>query len=198
MFGIEANSQNASAKRPSNRMIKAMKVSNQDWRLDKDDKPFDPTPFLGFGKIILWGGNAFASRLPDHPKWFVWNKRPGVRSDDNSDCELAWTNLPGKAVRKYDQLWKGVCRAGRENLSRGGPKLHTFQKPVGLGRFCIAQAKLKPTDKVIDFFGGSGSFAVAALELGHPVLIAEKERELFEMICDRVTLAQLPLRLPYA
>lgn len=190
MYGMGATTKGRSAGR-GRHFTKGMFVDNVDWKIDEDRRAFDPAPFLDFRRIVLWGGNHCAHLLPPSPKWFVWNKRPnGTPSDDNSDAELAWTNLPGKAIRQYDHLWKGVCRSGRENLSRGGAKLHPFQKPVGLGKFCIAQAKLKPGEAVIDFFGGSGAFAVAALELGHPVVIVEKERHFFDVICERVGLAQ--------
>lgn len=184
------NAKGGTNKRGSH-FLGGMTVDNKDWKIDDDGKPFDPAPFLDFRRIVLWGANHFSHLLPCSPKWFIWNKRPnGTPSDDNSDCELAWTNLPGQAVRKYDHLWRGICRAGRENLSRGGAKLHPFQKPVGLGKFCIAQAKLEPGASVIDFFGGSGAFAVAALEMGHPVTIVEKERHFFEVICEQVERAQ--------
>lgn len=29
-----------------------------------DDAPFDPVPYLGFDKVILWGANHYADRLP--------------------------------------------------------------------------------------------------------------------------------------
>lgn len=190
MYGMGATTKGKTAKR-GRRFIGGTHVDNVDWSIDEDLRPFDPTPFLSYRKIVLWGGVHFAHLLPPSPKWIVWDKRDGRPSDDNSDCELAWTNLPGKAIRMYRQLWRGVCRAGRENLSRGGAKLHPFQKPVDLGKFCIAQAKLKPGEKVIDFFGGSGAFAVAALEMGHPVVIVEKERHFFEIICAQVDKAQV-------
>ncbi len=62
-----------------------------------DDKPFDPTPWLASERLILWGGNHFASRLPSESCWLTWDKRDGQGSNDNADCELAWTNLGGPA-----------------------------------------------------------------------------------------------------
>ncbi|MDQ3804295.1 MAG: site-specific DNA-methyltransferase [Acidobacteriota bacterium] len=186
------NAKGGSNKRGSH-YLGGMVVDNKDWQIEDDGVSFDPAPFLGFRRVVLWGANHFSHRLPGHnPKWLVWNKRPnGTPSDNNSDCELAWTNLPGQAVRKYDHLWRGVCRSGRENLSRGGAKLHPFQKPVGLGKFCIKQAKLAPGEAVIDFFAGSGAFGVAALEMGHPVVLVEKERHFFETCCEQVERAQM-------
>lgn len=43
-----------------------------------DDEPFDPAHLLALGvPTVLWGGNCFASRLPDSGGWFVWDKRGG-------------------------------------------------------------------------------------------------------------------------
>ena len=190
MYGKGATTKGATKGRGAGRIVGGSAIDEFDWKIDDDNKPFDPTPFLWFRKIVFWGGENYAHLLPPSPKWLVWDKRDGSPSDDNSDAELAWTNVPGKAIRVYRQLWRGVCRAGRENLSRGGAKLHPFQKPVGLGKFCILQAKLQPGETVIDLFAGSGAFGVAALELGHPVVLVEKEKHFFDICCDQVERAQ--------
>src|ERR1035438_5034670 len=67
-----------------------------------DDKPFDPSPFLRFKTVVLWGANFYASRLPDNGGWLVFNKRgDGLPSEICfGDCELAWTNI-GQSVRMY-------------------------------------------------------------------------------------------------
>src|SRR4029450_5909734 len=56
-----------------------------------DDQPFDPTPWLRYPQVILWGANHYASRLPDSPAWLTWYKRCGKTPDDFADCEHAWT-----------------------------------------------------------------------------------------------------------
>ena len=48
-------------------------------------------------RIALFGANHFASHLPDSSRWFVWDKRPGMRSMDFADCELCWCSTPGPA-----------------------------------------------------------------------------------------------------
>ena len=46
-----------------------------------DDKPFDPSPYLGIAKrVVLWGANHYADRLPSSPAWLVWDKRDGMPS----------------------------------------------------------------------------------------------------------------------
>ena len=37
-----------------------------DWKspIIGDDKPFDPSPYLKFPRVVLWGSNHFSQRLP--------------------------------------------------------------------------------------------------------------------------------------
>lgn len=58
---------------------------------------------------VLFGANNFASRLPDSRGWFVWDKRPGMKSMCFSDCEIAWSSLdqPARMIR---YPWSGNAR----------------------------------------------------------------------------------------
>lgn len=128
-----------------------------------DDRLFDPAHLLELNtKTILWGANHYADQLPLSRTWLVWDKREGITSNDNADCELAWSNLGGPA-RLYHHLWSGVLRAS-ENGER---VLHPTQKPVQLLSWCIQLAKLKPNSLIYDPYMGSGPCAVAAKLLGH-------------------------------
>ncbi|MBE3132779.1 MAG: ParB N-terminal domain-containing protein [Acidobacteria bacterium] len=75
-----------------------------------DDTPFSPTHLLEMNlPMILWGGNHYASRLPDSPSWLVWDKRRGTSVNDFADCELAWTNL-GTVARVFAHMWNGMLK----------------------------------------------------------------------------------------
>lgn len=128
-----------------------------------DHQRFDPTPWLRFPRIALFGANHMDG-LPVGGRWIVWDKRRDTTPDSHSDCELIWTNVPG-ADRIHRQLWRGICREGEENISRSR-KLHTNQKPVALLTFVLQQLGAKPGDLVIDPFMGSGSTGIAALRMG--------------------------------
>lgn len=158
--------------------------ASPDYFVYGDDKPFDPSPWLGYEKVILWGGIHFAQRLPDSRAWLVWDKREGQTSDNQADCEVAWSNLPGPA-RLYSQLWRGMCRRGEENVSRQS-RSHPTQKPVGLMAWCIEQAKLEPGSVICDPYMGSGTTGVAATRLGHRFIGVEYVREHFETACERI------------
>ena len=157
-----------------------------------EDKQFDPSPWLEFPVCILWGANNFASRLPDSRGWLVWDKRPNCSSDDNGDCELAFTSLD-KVIRKHSQLWKGCIRQGEDNLSRrlGEPLPHPTTKPVELMRWCVAMT----TGDILDPFMGSGTTGVACMNLGRKFIGIEIERKYFDIARERIENAQRQARM---
>lgn len=122
-----------------------------------DDRPFDPTPLLGWAEhTILFGGNYFASRLPDSRCWLVWDKN---MSGNFSDAELAWTDFD-EVVRLYRYTWNGVVRAGSRALE-GVHRFHPTQKPVGLLRQILEDFS-EAGQLIADLYLGSGSVMVAA------------------------------------
>jgi site-specific DNA-methyltransferase (adenine-specific)/modification methylase len=145
-----------------------------------DDVPFDPAHLLALQtKTILWGANYYADKLPPSRCWLAWDKREGTTSDDNADCELAWTNLDMPA-RLFAHLWRGVCRASEV----GSAPLHPTQKPVTLMRWCLVRAKLLPGALVFDPYMGSGPIAKACKELGYRYIGCE----LVERYCETTVL----------
>lgn len=111
-------------------------------------EPFDPAPLLTLAPtVVLWGANYYADRLPANGKWLAWDKRENTTPDDGADVELAWTNLRGVS-RMHRQLWRGICRRGEENISRGQRKLHPNQKPAALMDWCLQQAGITDADTV--------------------------------------------------
>lgn len=183
-YGISANVKGESSRR-GEREFKGMVVKPKDWRvIEGDDQPFDPAPFLVYPEVVLFGANHFCSKLPDASCWIVWDKREGGKSDDNADCELAWTNFKGPA-RLYHHLWRGWMRAGRENIAISGDKLHPFQKPVGLMKFCLKFSKT--TGIVCDPFMGSGTTLLAAKESGREAVGIEIDERDCEIAARRMS-----------
>jgi site-specific DNA-methyltransferase (adenine-specific) len=184
MYGASANIKGLSSQR-GRRTFKGLAVEPKDWSLQaRDDEPFDPKPFLNFPELVLWGGNYHASRLPDSPTWIVWDKRAGGSSDDNADCELAWSNLGGPA-RVFTHLWRGWIRAGRENIAIEGEKLHPFQKPFALMCFCLSLSRT--TGTVLDPFTGSGTALLAAKYWGRRAIGIEIEEKYCEIAAKRLS-----------
>jgi site-specific DNA-methyltransferase (adenine-specific) len=144
-----------------------------------DDKPFDPAPFLSFKKLVLWGGNNYASRLPDNGGWLVWDKTPmGMkRGFAQSHAELAWTNC-GRMVRKFPFQWGGEAHGGE-------PHYHPTQKPVALLEWCLQI--VGDAELILDPFMGSCPVGIASLRAGRKFIGVEISPVYFEIACERLT-----------
>ncbi len=117
-----------------------------------NDRPFDPSHLLHFPRIVLWGANHYASRLPDQRGWLFWDKRAETGSNDGGDGELAWTNLR-TPIRRFTHLWRGVARASETGVAHLGPT----QKPVALVEWVFRErAKLRRGDVVVVPYLGTG------------------------------------------
>ncbi len=152
-FGI-----NLHARKGGGSRSKATTALNN-YRIVGDKTPFDPAHLLNYRRVILWGGNHFASRLPDTRCWLVWDKRKGGKSDDQADAEIAYTNFD-EPTRLYSHLWRGMIKDSEKDQRR----IHPTQKPVSLMRWCLTIAK--PLGVVCDPYMGSGSTLRAALDMG--------------------------------
>lgn len=146
-----------------------------------DEKPFDPAPLLSLApKIVLWGGNHFADRLPASPAWLIWDKRAASNhSNDFADCEMAWTNRKGVA-RVFRHQWDGMIRASERGIER----VHPTQKPIELMRWCIAQ--IGDAARIVDPFMGSGTTGVACAMMGRGFVGIEIDEGYFDIACDRI------------
>ena len=144
-----------------------------------DDKPFDPSPLLLFGRCVLWGANHYADKLPPSGGWIVWDKDLGLNQNNFSDCELAWSNLSA-GVRCFRHLWKGVLRD-----SEIGWHVHPTQKPVSLMRW-ILERWTQPGDLILDPYMGSGPVGKAALDLGRRYVGIEIEERYCEIAVQRL------------
>lgn len=126
-------------------------------RVAGDAETFDPSWLLAYSRLILWGANWYADRLPASGGWIVWDKTPrGIKEGFHaSHAELAWTNVRS-SILKVPLQWGGEARNGE-------PHLHPTQKPVALMRVLIEKFT-EPGDMVLDPYMGSGPIAQACAE----------------------------------
>ena len=120
-----------------------------------------------FNHAIIWGGNYFASDLPDGRGWLVWNKKNGQSSF--ADAELAWTNL--------DQAVRMIA----ENVGTIGDRAHPTQKPVQVMRWAIEMT----SGDLLDPFLGSGTTLIAAEQLGRKCYGMEISPQYCDVIVKR-------------
>ena len=141
-----------------------------------DDQPFDPSPWLGFPKVVLWGGNYYP--LPVGTT-LVWIKR----HDDNfgkflGDAEVAWMKGGETVYCKRDVSMNGK--------GANFPNLHPTQKPVGIMAWCMDKAKVAEGETVIDPYMGSGTTGIACIRTGRNFIGIEKDPEHFETARKRI------------
>jgi DNA modification methylase len=141
-----------------------------------DDKPFDPTPFLRYEKVVLWGSNHYAERLPVGTT-LVWLKRfdEGFGSF-LSDAEVAWMK-GGHGV---------YCVRDTSMYAKTKERCHPCQKPVGLMRWCLERAKVPAGATVFDGYMGSGTTALACIQTGRPFIGCEVVPEYFDLAVRRI------------
>jgi site-specific DNA-methyltransferase (adenine-specific) len=158
--------------------------------IEGDDKPFDPTPWLLFPTVVMFGANYYAKLLPASGAWIVWDKVDGLPSkreigfNDNSDCELIWTNV-GNAARIIRHRWMGAMKASEQTERR----VHPTQKPIELMRQIIRHYT-KPGDTVLDPYMGSGTTGVAALMEGRSFVGIELDPGYYEIAKRRIEQVQ--------
>lgn len=129
----------------------------------RDDEPFDPTPWLSYENVILWGANHFWGSLP-RGSALVWLKRNDhALGSFLSDAEIAYFSS-GSGVYVYRHVFAGSQRALEAGRGPYAGSAHSTQKPVGLMSWCLG--KLKNPGVVLDPFMGSGTTLVAARDLG--------------------------------
>jgi len=141
-----------------------------------DDQPFDPTPWLACEKVVLFGSNHFAQRLPVGTT-LVWLKRFDIGFGTFlSDAEIAWMKGGCGVYAKRDVSMTG------EALTR----IHPNQKPVPIMIWCMEMAKVQEGKTVLDPYSGSCSTGIACIRTGRKFIGIEKDPTHFQTALDRI------------
>lgn len=146
-----------------------------------DAEPFNPMHILGFSRVVCWGANFYADKLPGG-RWLLWDKQNGGGAGDFSEFEIAWDSH-GTAIKAFRHMWLGVQR----DSEVGEARLHPTQKPVALMRWCIG---FSAHPRIIDPFMGCATTGVAAVQMGRDFIGIEREPKYFDIACKRIEDAQ--------
>ena len=150
-----------------------------------DDHLFDPTPWLKFEHVVLWGWNHYAERLPVGTT-LVWIKRnTAAFGSFLSDAEIAWMK-GGHGV---------YCRKDLSNNSIARERVHPNQKPVTLMEWCLNKAKVPQGATVLDPYMGSGTTGVACIQTDRNFIGIEIDPAYFEIAKNRIREAQMQPQL---
>lgn len=149
-------------------------------KIEGDDAAFDPTPWIKYPKVCLFGFNSFSSSL-DRGSVLVWLKRREQKIGKFlSDCELAWMK-GGYGVYMFWHVWDGFDRA-----SERGKSLHPSQKPVKLMEWCLDKMNVPIGATVLDPYMGSGPVGVACMNTGRKFIGIEKDPDYFRIAVKRI------------
>lgn len=142
-----------------------------------DDKPFDPTPWLGFRRVVLFGANCFSNRLPVG-SLLVWDKRFANGEAFLADGEVAWMN-------KGHGVYIRSCTS--QGFVRPEPIEHPTQKPVQIMRWVLDKAGIPENATVLDPFCGSGTTGVACVQTGRNFIGIEIDEKYCEIARRRIS-----------
>ena len=144
-----------------------------------DEKPFDPSFLLAYGKSqIIWGWNNYPNLLP-RGACLVWLKR----------LDAGFGSFLSDAETAFMSKGHGVyCKRDLSNNAITKERSHPTQKPVSLMHWCLEF--FPHANTVLDPFMGSGTTGVACAQLGKAFTGIERERKYFDIACERIARAQ--------
>lgn len=126
---------------------------------------------------IIWGGNYFTDILEPVRGWIVWDKMGENFTAINN--ELAWTSFDKKI-----KIFSRVHGLDKGFMNKDGGGIHPTEKPVALYKW-ILDNYTKPTDTILDCFGGSMSNAIACHMKRRKLTIIELDVDYFKSALNR-------------
>jgi len=161
----------------------ARRIYNDDWDSDRPNKEYFKEIIRVSNQVLIFGGNYFADILPQGTHWIVWDKLNTMPTF--GDCELIWTNLNRKSIKKL--VWEYNGLLGKEDN-----RYHPTQKPIKLLHDLIEKYS-KETDVIFDPFLGSGTTARACKDLGRKCIGIEISKEYCDIAVQRLAQEVLPI-----
>jgi hypothetical protein len=123
---------------------------------------------------IIWGANFF-NCFEAKGGAIVWDKAQPMPNFSKADIASSSHFQKTEIVRIP---WTNF------DVARVAETCHPCERPVALYRWCIEY--IPKVKSVIDPFLGSGSSAVAALQLGRKFIGIEREAKYFDIACKRI------------
>ena len=146
-------------------------------RIRGDTKEFNPSPFMNYKSVILWGFHHYPQRL-HRGTVLIWIKKyPNAYGTFLSDADLAWMNS-GCGVYISETI---------NPASFQKEKIHPTQKPIVLMAWCLSF--IPKAEIILDPYMGSGTTGCACMQLGRRFIGIEIEKKYFEIAKDRIQTA---------
>ena len=179
-YGI---SQSAFRKEPSNKATAPTDYHNAVYKQSPPScEYFDELRRVSKNQII-WGGNYYCQFLRPSCKWIFWDKC--TEDTQWGDGELAATSFTG-SIKKFKFAWNGMIQGDMKNKEE---RIHPTQKPVKLYEWLLSNYA-KPGQRILDTHLGSGSHAIAAINMGFDFVGCELDKDYYDASLKRIKNAQ--------
>lgn len=157
-------------------------VGRSDWEdIEGDREPFDPSPWMRYKKVVLWGANHFGQRLPVGTTLIWIKKADHLFGEFLSDAEVGWQK-GGHGVYCFRKQFPPPSR-----IKEGAGKCcHPNQKPVTLMEWVLKRLNLPDDATVYDPYLGSGTTGVACMNLGYKFVGCEVVPQYFDEAFHRL------------
>lgn len=116
---------------------------------------------------IIWGSN-FYTKINLSGGRIIWNKHGTAFGE----AEEAYCSM-FKAIYIFDYTWNGMLQGDMRNKEI---RIHPTQKPIALYKWLLSHYA-HPGDKLFDSHSGSGSFRIAAYDMGFDLVSCELDHE---------------------
>lgn len=136
---------------------------------------------------IIFGGNYFIEHLKNTSCFIIWDK---MNTGNFADAELLWTSFK-TSTRIYKYKWNGMIQ---EDMKNKQIRKHPTEKPINL-LINILKNYSNESDLIFDGFAGSGTTALACIELNRRFICVEKDLDYYNIAKKRIEDEQSQLRL---
>ena len=157
----------------SNRICKEAKINTWDTKPTQD---YFNELFRVSQHQIIFGANNFT--LPPTEYFIVWDKEQTV--DNFASAEYMWTN-----VRQPAKVFRYSIHKEMAYRKATNGKQHPTQKPIPLYKWLLHNYA-EAGDKILDTHSGSGTTAMACIDMGFEYLCIEKDKDYYEASVKRV------------
>lgn len=147
--------------------IKRFQYESKEWKVP--DREYFKELYRISKNQIIWGCNYYAQYIP-HVSRIVWDKNND--SSSFSKCELASKSF-NIGIEIFRYTWNGMIQ---QNMKNKETRIHPTQKPVALYKWLLTNYA-KPGDKLFDSHSGSGSFRIAAYDMGFDLVSCELDAD---------------------